>query len=83
MKNEDEETGFVPSSYIIVKEEQALPWLQASALKSEEEERKERVKRLNQQKDALDGVGFGPAPKGGQSSLPPRVSSVCHVGVWL
>ena len=47
---------------------QSLPWLELAALKSEETERKERVKRLQQQKDAESGKGFGPPPK----TLAPR-----------
>ena len=74
VRNEDGNTGFVPSSYVIIKDEQVLPWLQASALKSEEQERKERAKRLAQQKAADEGVGFGPAPKDSGASLPLRVS---------
>lgn len=42
---------------------QALPWLELAALHSEEAERKERVRRLQLQKDAVEGKGFGPAPK--------------------
>ena len=42
---------------------QALPWLELAALHNEEAERKERVKRLQLQKDAKEGIGFGPAPK--------------------
>ena len=42
---------------------QALPWLELAALNSEEAERKERVKRLMQQKAAGAGKGFGPMPK--------------------
>ena len=79
VKNEDGEEGSVPSSYIIVKEEQSLPWLQAAALKSEEEERKVRVSRLAQQKAAMEGKGFGPAPKDVMSTLPPKVGrTVCR-----
>ncbi|XP_064397746.1 uncharacterized protein LOC135344466 [Halichondria panicea] len=62
VRNEDMETGYVPASYVIIKEE-CLPWLQLSSLKSEEEERKERVKRLSLEKSASQGIGFGPAPK--------------------
>ena len=51
---------------------QALPWLQLSALKSGEEERKERVQRLALQKAAAAGVGFGPPPQ--TSSMPAKVS---------
>jgi len=51
---------------------QALPWLQLSALKSGEEERKERVQRLALQKAAASGVGFGPPPQ--TSSMPAKVS---------
>ena len=40
---------------------QALPWLELAALHNEEAERKERVKRLQQQKAAKDGIGFGPS----------------------
>lgn len=87
VKNEDGEKGFVPSSYITVKDEQVLPWLQESALRSEEEERKTRVKRLTQQKAALDGTGFGPAPKDSYSSLPPKVLSLqsieCTAGIAI
>lgn len=73
VKNEDGEIGHVPSSYAIIKEEQALPWLAESALKLEEEERKVRVKRLAQEKAALEGHGCGPAPKDIMSTLPPKV----------
>lgn len=72
MKNEDGLVGFVPSSYVIIKEEKTLPWLVEAALKSEEEERKMRVKRLAQEKAALEGTGDGPAPKDG-SHLQPKV----------
>lgn len=75
VKNEDGDTGFIPSSYVIKREDQTLPWLIESALKSEEEERKERVKRLAQEKAALEGKGFGPAPKD-LSSLPPKVGTL-------
>lgn len=75
MRNEDGEEGFAPSSYLLVKEEKGLPWLQASALKEEEEERKMRVSRLAQQRAALEGKGFGPPPK--------DLKPVCKVGVGL
>ena len=78
VKNEDGDTGFVPSSYVIKREDQTLPWLIESALKSEEEERKERVKRLAQEKAALEGKGYGPAPKD-LSSLPPKVCATRDV----
>ena len=42
---------------------QSLPWLALAALQNEEVERKERVKRLQLQKSAGEGKGFGPAPK--------------------
>ena len=42
---------------------QTLPWLELAALHNQEAERKERVKRLQLQKDAEEGKGFGPAPK--------------------
>ena len=54
---------------------QALPWLQLSALKSGEEERRERAQRLALQKAAAVGVGFGPPPQ--TSSMPAKVSCVC------
>jgi hypothetical protein len=73
VKNEDGETGCVPSSYVIGKDEQVLPWLVESALKLEENERKVRVERLAQEKAALEGKGCGPAPKDVLSSLPPKV----------
>ena len=72
VRDEDGTQGFVPSSYLIIKDDQALPWLQATALKSEEEERKIRVRRLAQQKAALEGKGFGPGPKDG-AALPAKV----------
>ena len=72
VKDEDGNKGYVPSSYVIIKDEQALPWLQATALKSEEEERKIRVQRLAQQQAAHEGRGFGPGPKDG-ASLPAKV----------
>ncbi len=75
VKCEGEEIGFVPSSYIIIKDQQALPWLQEAALKSEEEERKVRVMRLKQQQSAMDGTGFGPLPRD-LSSLPAKVELV-------
>lgn len=52
---------------------QVLPWLQYSALKSEEEDRKERVMRLKREKDSQEGKGFGPPPK--QLPAKPYVSS--------
>jgi len=72
VRSDGGEVGFVPSSYIIIKEQQALPWLQEAALKSEEEERKVREVRLRQQQSVRDGTGFGPPPKD-MSSLPPKV----------
>ena len=51
---------------------QALPWLQLSALQSEEEERKHRAKRLTLQQEAEKGRGFGPPPKLAASNLPPK-----------
>ena len=51
---------------------QTLPWLQLTALKSEEAERKERAQRLAMEKAAAAGLGFGPPPSG--SSLPAKVS---------
>ncbi len=51
---------FVIDCFLFV---QCLPWLQLSSLKSEEEERKERVKRLSLEKSASQGIGLGPAPK--------------------
>ena len=73
VRNEDGDVGYVPSSYVIIKDEQALPWLQEVSLKSEEEERKIRVKRLLQQKSFIEGTGFGPAPKDRPSTLPSKV----------
>ena len=46
---------------------QVLPWLQSSALRSEEEDRKERVKKLKLQKDIHEGKAI-PQPK----QLPPK-----------
>lgn len=67
VKNEDGQTGFVPSSYLIVKDDTVLPWLSLSSLKSEEEERQLRLRRLKQEAMASQGKGLGPAPK----NLPP------------
>lgn len=53
---------------------QALPWLQWSALQSEEEERKKRVQRVAMKKAAAEGKGFGPPPKPGTSGFVPKVS---------
>lgn len=50
---------------------QALPWLQLTALKSEEEQRKERAQRLAMEKAAAAGLGFGPPPL--NSSMPAKV----------
>ena len=74
VKSDGGEVGFVPSSYVIIKEQKALPWLQEAALKSEEEDRKVRETRLRQQQSAQDGTGFGPLPRD-QSSLPPKARS--------
>jgi hypothetical protein len=63
VRDEEGQVGCVPASYVIKKETQALPWLELAALNNEEAERKERVKRLQQQKAAGDGKGFGPMPK--------------------
>lgn len=63
VRDEDGNTGCVPASYVIKKEAQALPWLELAALNEERTERKERVKRLLQQKAADEGKGFGPVPK--------------------
>ena len=79
VKNEEGQQGFVPSSYVIIKEEQVLPWLQPSALKSEEEERKIRVQRLAQEKAAMEGKGFGPPPKDSFSSSQPVKVNIINI----
>ena len=65
VKNEDGVTGFVPASYVMVREtaSASLPWLGQQVLQQAEEERKERAVRLNQVKLAAGGKGFGPAPR--------------------
>ena len=55
---------------------QALPWLQWSSLQSAEEERKERVRRLEMERAAAEGKGFGPPPKLATGGQAPKVSSV-------
>ena len=72
VRNNIGEVGFIPSSYILI-QYQTLPWLQEAALACEEEERKERVTRLKQQKSAQEGTGWGPCPKNLVSSLPSKV----------
>ena len=72
VRTDGEEVGYVPSSYVIIKDQKALPWLQEAALKSEEEERKLRVTRLKQEQSAIDGTGCGPPPKD-VSTLAPKV----------
>ncbi len=81
VKNEDGDVGFAPSSYFTVKEE-TLPWLLESSLKTEEEERKTRVKRLAQEKAALEGTGLGPVPKENVALLPPKVRIARCVHDW-
>ncbi|XP_003384928.1 PREDICTED: uncharacterized protein LOC100635430 [Amphimedon queenslandica] len=65
-RNGDGMIGYIPSSYVILKEDQVLPWLEQSELESREQERQERLKRQLQQKDLNQGVGFGPPPKPSQ-----------------
>ena len=62
VENEDGEVGYVPASYVIQKEETNLPWLEGRVLQMAEDERKERVRRLNQEKLCREGKGFGPTP---------------------
>ena len=78
VKDEDGNTGCVPASYIIKKENQALPWLELAALQNQEVERKERVKRLELQRAAAaDGIGFGPPSK---MTTRPYVSAYAKTG---
>ena len=39
-----------------------MPWLELASLQQQEEERKERLKRVSFQKDCTEGKGFGPPP---------------------
>ena len=48
--------------------------MQWSSLQSAEEERKARVWRLQMEKAAAEGKGFGPPPKQPSTTLAPRVS---------
>ena len=73
VENEEGENGFVPASYVIHKDTTNLPWLEGKVIQSAEEERKERVLRLNQEKSYQEGRGFGPPPLG-----PPAHSSFGH-----
>lgn len=52
-----------PNSITAISLPQSLPWLALTALQSEEQERRDRVKRLTQQQDAMEGKGFGPPPR--------------------
>ena len=62
-RGEEGAEGCVPSSYVILKNNNTtLPWLEYSALLTKEEERKERVKRQVQLKQAEEGKGFPPPP---------------------
>lgn len=65
VRNEDGMTGFVPASYVMVREtpSASLPWLGQQVLQQAEEERKERAVRLSQVKLVSGGKGFGPAPR--------------------
>ena len=63
VRTESGEQGYVPASYLTVKEDTALPWLEHKVLENAEEERRTRVQRLEQERAAFDGRGFGPPPK--------------------
>lgn len=65
VRNEDGQTGFVPASYVMIRESSStsLPWLSQQVLQQAEEERKERAVRLKQVRQAADGKGFGPSPR--------------------
>ena len=72
-----------PHSVNLIKQSclvQALPWLQLAALQSAEEERKRRVRRLEMEKAAAEGKGFGPPPRPGTDGSAPvcKVSCVCY-----
>jgi hypothetical protein len=61
--NSEGHSGYVPSSYVILKDDQSLPWLEQKALMEREKERKERALRHVQQQEMTEGKGFGPPPK--------------------
>lgn len=78
VKNEDGQTGFVPASYVMIRQapSTSLPWLSQQVMQQAEEERKERAVRLKQVKSAADGKGFGPSPRTNSSSLNQSVSGL-------
>ena len=65
VRNEDGLTGFVPASYVMIRNtpSTSLPWLSQQVLQQAEDERKERAVRLKQVQSAADGKGFGPSPR--------------------